>query len=119
MLLWILGSFVMCEAVVGITLTVLLLMGQANPTRVIDTLSFIGFAILAFGLLPLLSRFRKHPLLKPEKASPQGEEEETRPRAGSLLREFAGRNAHFFRAMLVGGLVMVMAFGLYFIPGSS
>ena len=118
MLLWILGSFVMCEAVVGVTLTVLLLLGRANPTLVVDTLSFIGFAILAFGLLPLLSRFRKHVAPKPEEASPQPEDE-TRPEVGSRLRTFAGQNAHFFRAILVGGFVMAMAFGLYFIPGIS
>ena len=76
MLLWALGSFIISEAVIGIVLTVLLLLGRADPAFVVDTLSVVGFAIFAFGLLPLLSKLRKLALEEPEDKNQSNEEAE-------------------------------------------
>jgi len=111
MLPWILGSFVISEAVVGIVLTVLLLLGRADQAFVVNTLSVVGFAILAFGLLSLLSKLRKL-ALDDEDASSQHERAETRRSAGSRLRDFVVQYEQFFRAILIGGVVMGTAFGL-------
>lgn len=117
MLFWILGSFVISEAVVGIALTVLLLLGRADPVFVVDTLSVVGFAILAFGLLPLLSKLRKLALEEPEDENQANEGAEPRRKSGSRLRDFAGQYEHLFRAILIGGVVMGTAFGLYYTSG--
>jgi len=111
MLRWILGSIVISEAVVGTSLTVLLLLGRADPVLTVNVLSVVGFAILALGLLPLLSKIRNL-ALDDEDAGSQHEGAEAELNTGSRLRNFAVQYEHFFRALLIGGVVIGTAFGL-------
>ncbi len=119
MLLWMLGSFVVSEAVVGITLTALLLLGRTDPLFVADTLSVIGFAIFAVGFLPLVSKLRHLALEESTIKNEPDEESAFRRNAGSRFRAFAERFGHLLRAILIGGIVVGTGLGLFHFSGSS
>jgi len=119
MLLWILGSFVVSEAVIGITLTALLLLGRTDPLFVVDTLSVIGFAIFAVGFLPLLSKLRHLALEEPAIENKPDEGSTFRRNAGLRLCTFAERFGHLLRAILIGGIVVGTGLGLFYFSGSS
>jgi hypothetical protein len=116
MLLWILGTLILSEAVTGFTLTILMLLGRTGILSVVDTLSTVGFAIAAFGIFPLLSRLSRLALGEPAtKTEPETPESET----GSNFRTFVKQSSHLLRAVLVGGIVMFTGLGLFYFPVGS
>lgn len=117
MLFWILNSFVLSEAIVGIILTVLLLLGRTSSTTVVDVVSFVGFVIFAGGFLPLLQKLRRLALGEPKKDKTDQEEAPTEP-SRSKLTDFAKKQAKLLRAILVGGIVFGMGLGLFYLTGS-
>lgn len=117
MFLWILSSFVVSEAIVGIVLTVLLVIGKANSTTVVDVMSFVGFLIFAAGFLPLLQKLRSLALIESPKDKTDEEStstESSESRLVSLLRQ----QANLLRAMLIGGIVFATGLGLFYVTGS-
>ena len=116
MLRWILGTFVLSEAAIGIVLTGLLLAGRADQRSIVDAVSFIGFVVFACGLLPLLSKIRKSVSLEP-KAEPEGDED-TESDKKSTARDFMIKHEKLFRAILIGGIVFGHGLGLFYLTGS-
>lgn len=118
MVLWLLSSFALSEAVVGVILTVLLVMGRATPTYVVDVVSFVGFLILAAGLLPLLHKVRGLTLGAPaaEKTN-EGDEAEAEEVSRSKAHRFAKKHANLLQTILVGGIVFVTGLGLLYLTG--
>ncbi|MCK5247076.1 hypothetical protein KAR02_09270 [Candidatus Bipolaricaulota bacterium] len=116
MLFWILSSFVVSEAIVGIILTVLLVIGKADSRIVVDVMSFVGFLIFAGGFLPLLQKLRVSALLgEPKKDKTDQEEATPTEPSKSKLYDFAKKQANLLRAMLIGGIVFGMGLGLFYL----
>jgi uncharacterized membrane protein YedE/YeeE len=117
MLFWILSSFVVSEAIVGVILTVLLVLGKADSTTVVDVVSFVGFLIVAVGLLPLLHKVRSLTLGEPMAAEIHvGPTPAEPPR--SRLYGFVKKQANLLRVVLIGGIVFGMGLGLFYLTGS-
>ncbi|MBE0636497.1 hypothetical protein IH601_10920 [Candidatus Bipolaricaulota bacterium] len=117
MVRWILGSFVLSEAVIGFVLTILLLLGKADQASVVDVLSSTGFFVFVFGLLPLLSKIRQSMLYEPQEPQPDDDPTLKQP-SSSGFRAFAKLHANLFRVLLVGGIVFGNALGLFYLTGS-
>jgi uncharacterized membrane protein YedE/YeeE len=116
MLLWFLSALALSEAVIGFTLTILLLLGKTGLLFVVDTLSTVGLAIAAIGIFPLLSRLSRlalgEPATEDEKAAPQAG-------TGSNFRTFIEQSNHLLRAILIGGIVIGTGLGLFYFPAGS
>ena len=118
---WILGTIVLAEAVVGILLTALLLLGRSDQFAIVDTLSFIGFLVFAGGILPILSKIRKSMLYESEEESESESEEDGEPssESASKLQAFVTKYDPLLRAVVVGVIVFANGLGLFYLTGSS
>ena len=114
MLRWILGSVVLSEAVIGLVLTGLLLLGKADQAIVVDVTSFIGFLVFACGLLPLLAKIRKNTLYQEKDTQHEGPPVPRLPYR-SRLCAYVLKHSSMLRAMLVGAIVFGNGLALFYL----
>jgi hypothetical protein len=111
MLRGIVRSFLLAEAVVGLVMTVLILLGRSDVDAFVSVLSGVGFVFIAVGFVAVWSGAKNRPsTVYAESVSQRGLQERTQ----DSLNEMGGRYASFIRWALVGLFIEATSILLHF-----
>ncbi len=105
-------SFLRAEAIVGLVMTVMILIGRSDVDAFVSVLSLVGFVFIGVGVVAVLSGAKNRPsTVYAESVSERGLQD----RAQDSLDEMGGRYASLIRWSLVGVFIEATSILLYFV----